>query len=974
MNINNLSINTIKPNDLIEIIYILHKEKYLIIEPSDEVKDFINFFKINNKEEKYQLEIINDVRNLCQKYNNVKIEKGNIKKITDEINKITENSTISDKIYISFLGLANNKKNIILNEIIGRNLLPINLNELTQKCFFIKYSEIESRVIKKSKLIKEDITNFCFYEEQDIKELYDTNYDSHENKTEDDFFYYIETRINLFDEMGLDKSTKENIILIYLPDFEMNLFNNNSLIKNFLSISNAFVFLINNLKDDLPNIIEPIYHIKNESNMLFIETSLFILNKDEIQSKNQNIRRIKSFNNNITKGIILNDKDIKLGYFDFEHYFDFLNYFFEIINEIENEYEKYNYYQNLYYKEPSFFRRNTSVLTDHYKRLQQFEEQLNNEINNLVEKKIINRDIANEINEKLGEISESEDFSEFKHYINRLFFQENEITSISYNKYELSFFKKFLISSKNCLKKQFNEKFKKNMESIIKLLFTLPDSVTINIKGKIRNILETNKNNISLLGKKFKEIAINCFKNKKSYLENIIKTQKKEVVIIETEKEILNNLNGFNSQIKEFSNYITLNCESIKETINQFCKKKIDNFFLSETKFEEKILDEIRPKVIDIYDDIYGRKGIFDIFSKTSNSEYCETFINTIIDTFSKIMDSTILAINNNLIRYFTSLLNSNNEVNDILLEENEIIVKKLYSLHDLIKNPNYKEKYINLKKIGEGGYGTIYKANIKNTNELRALKIINKELLKANITKNFILFDEAEEEYKKCINCFMNEIENMKICSQYNTNNNSVKFYEYYDTEKEFIIVMELCDENLFSLLQERKKGLNKEEIYNIMNQLNNTFKIMVKKKIIHRDLKLENILIKYENKEKTKYTVKLIDYGISKKLDSLTRKQNTIIGTYSYMAPEILNEENYGNECDLWSLGVIIYRLIFIKFPYNADSLSGIRNIINNKGQSILKKASDDDLNNLIRKLLVKDPKDRMKWEEFFEFFNNN
>ena len=530
------------------------------------------------------------------------------------------------------------------------------------------------------------------------------------------------------------------------------------------------------------------------------------------------------------------------------------------------------------------------------------------------------------------------------------------------------------MSSKNYLKNQFNEKFNKKMESIIKLLFTLPDSVTNNIKGKTRNILETNKNNISLLGKKFKEIVINSLKNKKSYLENIIKTQKKEVVINEVEKEILNNLSGFNSQIKEFSNYISLNCESIKEIINQVCNEKIDNFFLSETKLEEKILDEIRPKIIDIYDDIYGRKGIFDIFSKTSNSEYCETFINTINDNFSKIMDSTILANINNLIRYFTSLLNSINEVNDILLNQNEIIARKLFSLQDLIKNPNYKEKYINLKKIGEGGYGVIYKANIKNTNEFRALKVINKELLKENITKNFFLADEAEEEYKKCINCFMNEIENMKICSQYNTNNNSVKFYEYYDTEKEFIIVMELCDDNLFSLLKERKKGLNKEEIYNIMNQLNNTFKIMVKKKIIHRDLKLENILIKYENKEKTKYTVKLIDYGISKKLDSLTRKNNTIIGTFSYMAPEILNEEAYGNECDLWSLGVIIYRLIFMEFPYNAETISGIRNKINNMGQSLLNKASDDNLNNLIRKLLVKDPKDRMKWEDFFEFFNNN
>jgi serine/threonine protein kinase len=517
------------------------------------------------------------------------------------------------------------------------------------------------------------------------------------------------------------------------------------------------------------------------------------------------------------------------------------------------------------------------------------------------------------------------------------------------------------------------------MESIIKLLFTLPDSVTNNIKGKTRIILETNKNNISLLGKKFKEIVINSLKNKKSYLENIIKTQKKEVVINEVEKEILNNLSGFNSQIKEFSNYITLNCESIKEIINQVCNEKIDNFYLSETKLEEKILDEIRPKIIDIYDDIYGRKGIFDIFSKTSNSEYCETFINTINDNFSKIMDSTILANINNLIRYFTSLLNSINEVNDILLNQNEIIAKKLFSLQDLIKNPNYKEKYINLKKIGEGGYGVIYKANIKNTNELRALKVINKELLKENITKNFILADEAEEEYKKCINCFMNEIENMKICSQYNTNNNSVKFYEYYDTEKEFIIVMELCDDNLFSLLQERKKGLNKEEIYNIMNQLNYTFKIMNKNKIIHRDIKLENIVVKYNDKSKKNYIVKLTDYGISKQL--INTKGRTNVGTSLTMAPEILKGEGeiYDNKCDLWSIGIIIYQLYFKDYPYKGITDVAIYNQIKNLGKKILKRTNNNNLNNLIDSLLIIDPRERINYEEYFnhpffkEYLNN-
>ena len=90
-----------------------------------------------------------------------------------------------------------------------------------------------------------------------------------------------------------------------------------------------------------------------------------------------------------------------------------------------------------------------------------------------------------------------------------------------------------------------------------------------------------------------------------------------------------------------------------------------------------------------------------------------------------------------------------------------------------------------------------------------------------------------------------------MKICSI--NNNNSVKCYEYFNNKDNFVIIMELCDENLLQLLNKRlkneNKGFNSEEIYEIMNQLNNTFKIMKEKNIIHRDLKLENILIKYNN-----------------------------------------------------------------------------------------------------------------------------
>ena len=88
-----------------------------------------------------------------------------------------------------------------------------------------------------------------------------------------------------------------------------------------------------------------------------------------------------------------------------------------------------------------------------------------------------------------------------------------------------------------------------------------------------------------------------------------------------------------------------------------------------------------------------------------------------------------------------------------------------------------------------------------------------------------------------------------MKICSE--NNDNSVKCYDYFIHENNFVIIMELYDKNLSEILTdrmvERKKGFKSKDILEIMKQLNKAFKLMKENKIIHRDLKLENILVKY-------------------------------------------------------------------------------------------------------------------------------
>ena len=92
--------------------------------------------------------------------------------------------------------------------------------------------------------------------------------------------------------------------------------------------------------------------------------------------------------------------------------------------------------------------------------------------------------------------------------------------------------------------------------------------------------------------------------------------------------------------------------------------------------------------------------------------------------------------------------------------------------------------------------------------------------------------------------------------------------------------------------------------------------------------------------------------------------------------MAPEILKGELYNQECDLWSLGIIIYSLYFKEYPYYANSEIGIINQIKNLGNKNIKKTGNIDLDDLISKMLEQDQKERITWKDYFEhpFFRNN
>lgn len=125
-----------------------------------------------------------------------------------------------------------------------------------------------------------------------------------------------------------------------------------------------------------------------------------------------------------------------------------------------------------------------------------------------------------------------------------------------------------------------------------------------------------------------------------------------------------------------------------------------------------------------------------------------------------------------------------------------------------------------------------------------------------------------------------------------------------------------------------------------------------------IYYDLKPENILIDYSN---GKPQIKLIDFGLARHVHGPT--ENTIFGTAEYIAPEILKRETHNYRADLYSFGILLYRLIYNKFPFDQGTEMGIYKAHLEKGFEFPDSIYSPAIINIVKKLLSKDPSDRYK-----------
>ncbi len=138
---------------------------------------------------------------------------------------------------------------------------------------------------------------------------------------------------------------------------------------------------------------------------------------------------------------------------------------------------------------------------------------------------------------------------------------------------------------------------------------------------------------------------------------------------------------------------------------------------------------------------------------------------------------------------------------------------------------------------------------------------------------------------------------------------------------------------------------------IHKILTQLNFSFQKMVKINRNHKDIKPGNIFIIYIDEEKNNFDVRLGGFNLSIEEES-SGGSSCCGGNEIFIAPETF-DKGFHNKCDLWSIGVLIYYLSFLKVLHDPDHY---------------KKPLDKDLSDLVTKLIVKNVKKRMNWDEYF------
>ncbi|PVU94585.1 hypothetical protein BB561_002432 [Smittium simulii] len=218
-------------------------------------------------------------------------------------------------------------------------------------------------------------------------------------------------------------------------------------------------------------------------------------------------------------------------------------------------------------------------------------------------------------------------------------------------------------------------------------------------------------------------------------------------------------------------------------------------------------------------------------------------------------------------------------------LSDEQLMVK----LKEIVSKKDPKLRYVKIKKIGQGASGSVY-------------------LAKSIISKSKVAIKQMDLKNQPRKELLVNEIMIMKDSQHPNI----VNYIEsFLIGNSDLWVVMEYMTGGALTDIIENNK-MSENQIATISFEVSKGLLHLHKQKIIHRDIKSDNILLGED------CSVKITDFGFCAKLSDKRNKRATMVGTPYWMAPEVVKQKPYGPKVDVWSLGIMVIEMIELEPPY--------------------------------------------------------
>jgi tRNA A-37 threonylcarbamoyl transferase component Bud32 len=241
---------------------------------------------------------------------------------------------------------------------------------------------------------------------------------------------------------------------------------------------------------------------------------------------------------------------------------------------------------------------------------------------------------------------------------------------------------------------------------------------------------------------------------------------------------------------------------------------------------------------------------------------------------------------------YYFSLFYFKKKENIFFTKTSEEAKNWVKNIKSLLNQRNIKNFYKFCDLIGKGGFASVYLSENRDTKEEVAIKIFNK--------------NNGDE---KSVELVKTEIEILRCCRH----DNILSYIDYFEDHENIYLVSEFMDSGDLTDLLKYQSLMDENKIKALLRQIGSGLKYLHEYGIIHRDLKPQNILVKRVD---NLYKFKIADFGLSKVI-GYNETTTECLGTIYFSPPEIIKKAKYNNKVDIWSLGIILYFLIYGTIP---------------------------------------------------------